>query len=358
MCDLYFKSGKTAKESVDILEALRPTAITTISTIYPRNREAIQDAKRLLQKNSDLLKLLEGVNLDPRFAARELLSHVLYEIFLEDGLKGVIKYLEEEAIGPNEFLMLLASVILNRTRLLARVQSEIAIYEQTWYPFLARVSDLVDVEGTSSPEGDSDNFRVEHFRYKLFEALLLPLFGRCDSRKKATKAAALLENKREETEALKSECKEIAMQVVLLPTKDEQLKQDRLNELIKQRVSAPLTELVEKPKRRIIELLQNICLDSTVIAGLLTIIQGFSPLVVGSSLAAGGISGGMRYFLSSRAQKSVTPPALLVEGLRESTVEIEDIQQYLSNIQISQLTLPENLGKEKLPNKRIDSDKQ
>lgn len=341
MCSLYFENGIAAKEALDIIEPLRERFINIIATIYPRGRTAIRSAKQLLMEHPLLQECFERTPFDIRFAARELLSHVLFEVFIEEGYKGAVKHLRANSEKPEEFLRLVAAILINRLRKLPI--RTLLLYEHTWFPMLNQMNDLglFDKPGDSAV-AEADSFDVEHFRYKLFETILLPIFGRCDSQPKSRAIAEVADKKCQEIEEFKRVCGTIAREVVLLPTSDVEIKQTKLSDMVREYVTEPLSAIVEQRSKQVQNLLRDFVLDSTVIAGLLTVLQGADVRTLGVAAAAGAVSTGVRYILRPKSQQKVKPNALLATGMQEMGVACEQVERHLNSITMQQVTLPKD----------------
>jgi hypothetical protein len=341
MCSLYFDNSKAANEALDIIEPLRGKFIKIVATSYPRGRTAIRSAKRLLMVHPSLQECFERTAFDIRFAARELLSHVLFEVFLEDGYKGAVKYLRANSEKPEELLRLVAAVLINRLRKLPI--HTLLLYEHTWYPMIRQMDALgLFDKSMDSTIGETDSFDVEHFRYKLFETILLPIFGRCDSLPKSRMIAEVAEKKYQEIEEFKRVCGTIAREVVLLPTTSVEIKQTKLSDMIGEYVTEPLSAIVEQQSKQVQNLLRAFVLNSTVIAGLLAALTGTDIGILGVAAAAGAISTGVRYILRLHSQQKVEPTALLLTGMRNRRVAYEQVERHLNSVSIEQLTLPED----------------
>ncbi len=81
------------------------------------------------------------------------------------------------------FFQLVKAVLLNR--IMALKFDNILINEQTWYPLFHEMNKLGLVQHSVSDGTDSMN--IEQFKYKLFEAILYPFYGYCDSKTKVEK---------------------------------------------------------------------------------------------------------------------------------------------------------------------------
>jgi hypothetical protein len=229
MCKLYFQNSPVAVKCLEALEPLRNKFVFIASTSYARDRQAIAASEKTIKDHPVLFECFKSTDFDLRFISRELLSHLLFEIFIEDGYNGTVTYLQDKSQSPDDFVRLLAAVCLNRLRIFSGKSTRMLVYEHEWYPLSDRYYSIVESNYDDSAQ---DDFRVEHFRYKLFEALLLPIYGRCDSKKKAETVANTVTEYRNEIATLKKECWHVARDVILLPTKSPRLKEDRFSELV------------------------------------------------------------------------------------------------------------------------------
>jgi hypothetical protein len=306
MCNLYFECDKAAEECLDIIEPLREKFVKIIATIYPRDWSAIDDSRKLLVKYPLLYENFKKTVFDLQFAARELLSHVLYEIFILEGYNGAIKYLRANSKNPEDLLLLIAAVLINRLKIFTKYNSTLLLYDCSWFPVISQLAKLDDSGGAKDTNvDDSDSLNVEHFRFKLFEAILMPIFGRCETKTKSHTVEQIATKKRKEIDVLKERCKVIATEVVLLPTCDIKLKQAKLSDMITKEILKPLSDVIEKPLKDIKSLLSNFILDSTVIGGVLSLLQNSDVNVMSTAVAAGAISTVVKYILHEESQKQV-----------------------------------------------------
>ena len=336
-CGSYFESARIALSCLEILAPLREKHIAVISTVYARDRAAIDNAKGLLRAHPSLKRALTHVDLDMRFVSREVLSHVLFEIFIEEGYRGAIDYFRENSQSPDTIFDLVAAVLLNRVRSICEGSTPIMVYEHSWYPVLEELTSIQ----SGGRYGQIDSDVVEHFSYKLFESILLPLYGRVDSRAKAKLVAKLCNTQAASVAALKASCTKISRDVVLLPTTDSSLRQQVLTEGITTHVAEPLAELIHKPQRDLLGLLRRFTLDSTVIGGLLAITDATTTAsAVGLALAAGALSTGAEYLLNERQAKPERPSQILMEGMRHAGLQEQEVLAKLNNIPLSSVDFP------------------
>jgi len=341
MCNLYFENGKAATESINLIEPLRKKFVTIAGAIYSRDRSAIDKSRKLLAEHPLLYEGFQKTAFDLRFAARELLSHVLFEIFIQEGYKGAVEYFRANTNNPDDLLHLIAAVLINRLKLFVSHSTSLLIYEHTWYPLINQMVALYNPDKSTDVDVDkSDSHVVEHFRYKLFETILMPIFGRCDTQSKSHMVAELASKKRKEIDALKDECQLVARKVVLLPTHDVKLRQAELSDMIRKHVTEPLGDLLEKPSKDTQGLLRDFILDSTVIGGVLSILQHDHVNVLITTAAAAGISAGVKYILRKKSRRKIEPSDLLVTGIQKMRIEHEEIQRQLNRISIEEVSLP------------------
>lgn len=337
-CRLYFEADKESLECAEILEPFRRSFIKCVLPIYPRGRKEIDDCKVFLKENQDIYEDFKKIALDLTFVSRELLSHILYEIFLEEGNEGAIEYIRENMSSIDDFLFLIAAVLINRLRIFSEMDSAFLIYNHSWYPVFSKISDLLcKVEKNSS----SDSFLVEHFQFKLFESILYPVFGYCDLKTKNEKIAKIIKEKIAEINYLKEECMSIAEEVVLLPTTDNTLRQKRLSNLLNKRIVEPLGDITNRPARDIDQIIKDFLLDSTVVGGLIVTIQKPDPTVFKIALAAGAISAAARYLFRDKSLEKNIPNQVILEGMKKMKIDYEQIQKDIRGILIEDTSFPE-----------------
>lgn len=327
-CRSYFENTTNALKSLETLGPLRARHVTVVATAYPRGRTAIEKAKELLRTHPSIREKIERVDLDMAFVSREVMSHVLFEIFLEDGYKAAVQYFKDHSASADATFELVAAVLVNRLGLFCSDDSSLLVYEHSWYPAIAELATLK----SKSPSERTDADTIEHFTYKLFETVLLPLFGRVDSIAKAESVALLADKQASSISALKTACNRIARDVVLLPTTDSSLRQQVLTEGINAHIADSLSELIQKPRRDLLGLLKDFSLDSTVIGGLLAITDVTMASAVGLAMAAGALSTGSKYLLSERQSKQELPAPLLIKGMQHAGIKEQEIVAQLKNI--------------------------
>jgi hypothetical protein len=314
-----------------------------VTTIYDRNEIAIIKAKKVFQRNRDLLDLFKRTSFDLPFPSRELLSHVFSDLFLEGGYDKSVNYLLRETKTTDKTIELLLAVMINRLRIFANPDSSLLLYDHTWYSFLARVCDiLLSNTGTKSSE-PSDSDKEEHLCYKIFEAILLPIFGRIDCIEKSEITARISSERSAEISGLKEECKQIARAVITSGTKDKNINDGILRDQIKTRISDPLSALIRKPITDVKQILYDFTLDSGVIGGLIGLVQGTNINTIGVAAAAGALSAGFRYLVSERSQTKTNASKLLIDGMKNINLDAETMNRHLQNISIHNLEIPKEL---------------
>lgn len=337
-CRLYFEASKDALESAKILEPFKRDFIKFIIPVYPRGRKQIDECKVILKENPDIYKDFKEIALDLTFVSRELLSHILYEIFLEEGYEGVIKYIMENSASADDFLLLIAAVLMNRIRILMKTEVPILVYNHSWYPVIDKLSSLLDKTQRISA---SDNFLVEHFHYKLFESILYPIFGYCDLQSKNYEIVKIAREKAEEINCLKEECMFIAEEVVLLHTVDKSLKQKRLSDLINKKIVEPLGGISNKSVKDINQIIKDFVLDSTVVGGLVAMVDKPDPTALKVALAAGAISAGTRYLFRDKSLEKNIPSKIILDGMKKMKVDYGKIQEEIKYILIEDISIPD-----------------
>ena len=336
MCENYFENAKNAAEAAKLLEPLRGSYVRIAQPVYLRNRAAIAEAEKLILGRPNLIDDFNRVDADFQFISREVLSSLLYEPFMEDGFNGVIAYISEKATTPEQFVGFIAAVCLNRFQMFKGQEAKLVIHEHSWYPFL--INGLAALEGSTVHE-DEDAGRVEHFRFKIFEAIINPLFGRCDTVAKSEKAAAAMKANPEEISALKGECFEIAREVVLMNTSDESLKQTVLSEKLESKVIEPLRSLTKEPADKLRGIITEFVTTSGVLGAGLGVFYGVDPQTLMTAVSAGALSALVRHLIKHSGRK-VRPTEVLVRKVREQGAETQQYIDYLKGISVTQLEKP------------------
>jgi hypothetical protein len=337
MCTLYFENNIEAFECANILEPLRKDHIVLANAIYNRDTRAINETKQFLSKYPQIYDMFLGTEENLNFAARELLGHVLFGIVVETSLDNAVKYLQKHIEKIDKFIFLIAAVIINRIKAFTSFEN-LVVYEHDWYPLIKEVEKCGNIESRKTINNqDMDSKNIEFLRFRLFEQILNPIFGLCDSKSKSEKIAKILKVKTKEIDSLKDRCEFMAREITLMPTQEENLKQKRLNELINQEITIPLSQLVEKPLKEVKELLRNFILDSTVIAAILEVLQNAQTSMLITATTAVALSSGIKYILNSSKKKTL-PSELLLVGMKINRVKYEEVQNYLDQISIEQLT--------------------
>lgn len=337
-CRLYFDADIEALECLKILEPFRNKFIKFVLPVYPRGRNQIDECKVILRENPAIYESLKAIPHDTTLVSRELLSHILYEIFLEEGYEGAVKYINQHITSQDDFRLLIAAVLINRLKSLSRIDTSILMYNHSWYPVFHKLLNLLD---NGQDTSNSDVFLVEHFQYKLFEEILYPVFGYCDTNSKNQEISKIATDKEVEINNLRSVCMSIAEEVVLLPTKDMQLKQKKLSDLLNIKVVEPLEYITNKPSRDIRQMVRDFTLDSTVVGGILATLETLNPEVLKIALTAGAISASARYLLRDQSLEKSIPSQIILDGMKKMRVDHEQIQNDIKKILIDQVYFPE-----------------
>lgn len=331
MCDLYFENTRQALEASDILKPLHNDFITLIQTSYPRNRAIIDETKKFIKDNPKLLECFERTSIDLCFISREVLSHILFEIFIEEGYRGVVQYIRENFRTEDDFILLIAATIINRLKLFEGDSIDLLLYDHSWIPLIDTYMEIREscMEVCKNRNDDSDSFMIDNMCYKLFEGILMPIFGRCDTQDKASLIKKIVIKKQDEIERLKQQCRVIAMEILLTNTSNTYLKQEKLRSMLKKSILQPLKDIKE--------LLVSFLLDSTVIGGFLSIVQQPDINALSLSVAAGAVSAGARYIFNEESKRICNPSDLLLTGLKKMRIEYEDYAKQIEEISLKQV---------------------
>jgi hypothetical protein len=315
MCNSYFINSSNALQAFNIMEPLHENNYDMIMTSYPRDIKAIEKAKVFLIENPHLVKIFDDGLIDPLIVSRETLSHILYGVYLESGNDGAVSYIMNNSKTIDDLKLLILATIINRLNIFAQIDSELLIYNQEWLPFIDEV--LKNTKKSDCKWKNSDERDIELMTYKLFEAIITPIFGSCDEFNKNRFIAETNIYKIDSIQELKNKCNKISTEIILMNTDSENLKEKYLKELLSKNIIEPFGELIDKPKNDINKLVFEILLESGVVGGLLTLVQGMGVETLVYAMAAGTISTGAKYLYTERNQKSDVPSELLLAGLKE-----------------------------------------
>lgn len=179
-CSRYFVNSKSAKEAIDILEPLRASKNILVSALsYPRNIAAIGKSKQIIDEHPTIKQKILDAPLNIDFVSREVCSHLLFEVFLEKkGFEGVIQYLRQYS-SIEQIKKLIAAVIINRLQFFGELD-KILLFEGYWIDILNELSGLREDQIK-----DFESHDVDVFSSRLFASILFPIYGRCDTLKKA-----------------------------------------------------------------------------------------------------------------------------------------------------------------------------
>lgn len=336
MHDKYFECSKQAVECSKILEPFGKR-ILKMNTIYARDINAISKCRKELRANPSLLECFSSSADDLNFLTRELFSHVFLEVYLEGGFSLIKEYLETNFSSQEILFELLAAVVTNRIHNIFCVKNmNYTIFNYSWYPFLIKYFH----EQREREEGESTD-SIDPVIHRLFTEIISPIFGRCDSRKKAEYIAQTIEKQHDAILELKNVCKEIVETSMFYKNDTLDLRDEKLKPLVTEKVIEPLSYMVSKPKNDVKKVVTDFILDSTVISGILSTTQGFSPDTIGLSAAAGAISVGLKYIINEGKNKKDKPTKLLIDGLKKNQVEYLQYENTLREIgfcQVEQFT--------------------
>jgi hypothetical protein len=287
MFNLYFHSNELALTATGILKPLQQEHVSFILPVYPRGIPPINAAKEILKKNPCLYDLFMQTNFDMTFISREVLGHLFLDPYNEIGNKGLVEYITQNTIDAKSFYTLLISIMINRFRLFASKNVSLTIYEHSWYKFLMKVCSILQDENPSEFSLANEEFDQELFCFKLFESILLPIYGKIDTEKKAEIVAKSINTHNQEIVALKTECRNIALKCALF---SKEQNKEFLDEMLKSEISKciiePLNQLLEKPQKNIKKFVSDVLIDSGTISGLLSLFYGFDSkaLLLGGAM--------------------------------------------------------------------------
>lgn len=327
MHNKYFECSKQAVECSKILEPLEHKVLK-ISAVYARDTNTISKCRKELCDNPRLLECFSKSADDLNFLTRELFSHIFLEVYFEGGFDLIKEYLEINFSNQETIFELLAAVIINRmNNIFCGENMNYIIYNHNWYPF------LIEYFSKQQKEGETKNIdSIDPDIHRLFTEIISPIFGKCDSRKKAEYIARTVEKQSDAILGLKNICKEIIETSMFYKNDEVDLREEKLKSLVVEKVIEPLSYMVSKPKNDVKKIITDFVLDSTVIGGILSTVQGFSPDTVGLSAAAGAISVGLNYIINGGKNTKSEPTKLLVEGLKKNKVEYLQYEKALTEI--------------------------
>ena len=115
-CNQYFQNSLDASEALVVLEPLRASHIDVALSSYPRDINAIAETRARMKAMPSLRQAIFDARVPERMVARELLSHVLFEVALERGQDGAVDYLKEGTSSPDAAIELIGVLLANRLR--------------------------------------------------------------------------------------------------------------------------------------------------------------------------------------------------------------------------------------------------
>lgn len=334
MCNKYFDNTVDAFECTQIIKPFLNDKIKIIQPIYARDIEAIKKSLLMLKENDELYKSIIGSDLSFSFYSREVLSHVLFEVYIELGFDGTIKYILEYCTSQN-ITHLIAAVIVNRLKIynsnnnLAYDQSYYDIYK-IYYSIINSDKDINEID---------ENSTIEFMTYRLFQEILLPIYGRCDSLAKSEKVFKLLMNKSKEIEFTKEICRTITLDLFLHKDESLNMQQTVLQNSINKYLIQPLQELTEQNKKYISKLLIDFIKDSTVICGLLNLTYDRDLKNLGIAITAGAVSSTISNLIHKNIFKVAKPEKFLLEQLKKNKIKNDYYLQELNELNIKNINL-------------------
>lgn len=327
MPNQYFECAKEAIECSKILEPLGKR-IFKCGFIYARDTRAVEEAEQKVVDNKELLNAFLISAADFNLLSREVLSHILYEVYLEVGMEGLETYILEKYSDIASFELFVAAVITNRMKIYSSDKIKVLVNDSSWYPYIEKYFENV---------GNGEIDEVEMLTYRLFENIINPLYGRCDTFEKSIKIEKIMEKESDAIQELKHKCSRIIQNCILYTNDKYDFRDNKLRELIFQEIIEPLSELLHKNKNDIKKIVTDFFLDSTVVGGILSMTQGADVGTLGVATAAGFMSAGLKYVISEKRNNIVEPTKILIEGIKKNHVKYLDYERMLTNISLGQL---------------------
>lgn len=332
----YFRAANEARRALQVLEPLRGRHVTVVALSYARTADVIAKASAALMQEPALLGELKQIPSAIPLVARETLSHVFLEVFLERGYSGVAAHLQRIATNAHDLETFLAAAVLNRLGVFARMKTPFAVYDERWRTVLSRVPPVL-AERSADDEDDPAHFRVEHFRYKLFQEILNPVLGRCDTAQKSQRVAAFAKKRRNEVSALKAECGAIAREVVLANTASDTLRQEMLSDEILRRLVPAFADAVHEPRRRAVDYVKKVVLDSGVVGGLLSLVGKAGVGELGVVVAGAALAAAVDELWEGARKAPVTPGSAVLKAVSDFGTEAGPVEQQLRAIKLWQV---------------------
>ena len=324
----YWDNAPLAGECVDLLRPFGDR-VAFWAVVYARDETAIERARSLLTDHPDLMDAFAITEWSVPFLAREIMSHVLFELRLERGIDHAARYLQEHLGSFEKFVDLAAAVMTNRVSALASVPFPIILYKETWWPFVTGVQDA-----RGAPIAGDEEGRTEFLTHKIFEAVLLPIFGRCDDAAKNSQIATLIDRQEGSgSQALRKTCEEISQELIALNAPNTVTLQTELNRLIDTRIADPLASFLNQPTRTARAALGGMLTDT----GLLTaaLMAALSPSTRPAALPLAAVSG---YKASFNILRSLfksgreRPPEPLISGMKAMSAKEKEVAAGLKSI--------------------------
>lgn len=336
MCDKYFINDKIFLENLKIIEPLRGNMVNVNAIAFDRGIDAINKAKILLSENLDLQCYIDNLSIDFNYISREMMSHVLYEIFLIEGYEGSINYMRKNFLDSYSLHKTISAVVLNRFLNIEKMNSKILTYDVNLAFFLRK---LEENKATACISTKFDSDIDDYISHRLFNEIICPIFGKCDTEKKSEKVLKIKRKNKQEIILLREICSDISDEIALVNVKNQNMLQKKLEKELKDKIIIPLTYMLEKPKNDIKNLLTEIIIDSSLFS---LVLGGFTELDVKAfpkSIVAGVLKNSFKYLINELNKKSDNPSDLLLRGIKEFCIKNEDVKDKIGDISIDSLII-------------------
>jgi hypothetical protein len=325
-CSLYFNNSELALDAINLLKPLHESKnMTYIATIYPRDTGAIQKAAKVLSDRPEFRQKLLGAPLELDFVSREMCSHLLYEVFLEKGgYEGVVVYLKHY-MSQKQILNLLSAVLLNRLQVLSHF-TPLLVFDEPWGEIFQNIEHAPEIE-RKAPSVDD----VDILCSRLFHFMLDPIYGKCDSLAKNKVIARTNTEKESEIRDFLEVCKSISTDFLLLQSDNQRLKETKLSQMLRERVTQPLSTLLDKPKQDTKRFVARSLASTAVISAALSSIIQPNVFNIGISLAAGTVSATITQIVEQQ-MTAKNPTRFLVTSLRRMKAKNDMLIEKIADI--------------------------
>jgi hypothetical protein len=337
----YLKASFNAKNALVILEPLLKKHIVISQLSFARDYNAINRCKDLIHANPNITDLINKVPKSFELISREVLSHILFEVMIEDGINGVTRYLKENTANDDKLNLLINAALINKLRIYNYVPFSNSLVNNDSWAML--IENLVSLSQDSKSIKDnlsylsSDIFKISQIAFNIFNQVLYPIYGDCDSLEKNAKICLLLENHKEEIEYFKKQCFNIAKEIHINRITDSNLAQMIYSDLVKAEILDPLEELLKQKKQNIKNYITGTFKDSGVVASLLAVITEPNFSLFALSMGASALSNLYDLYRAEKERKLHLPSKFVLTSIKEMERDYESIQNYITNLMYSQV---------------------